>query len=141
MSEKIVHVTDDNFENEVLQSSDPVLVDYWAEWCGPCKMIAPVLDEIASEYDGRVKVAKLNIDDLIVSDPGALQIHVFENLGAQVGIEWVAGYGQIEEKLKAAKGIGHVGPIADDLDAERPSRGVPPADLYWMLRVGRTHHT
>ena len=63
VSDKIVHVTDDNFENEVLQSSDPVLVDYWAEWCGPCKMIAPVLDEIASEYDGRVKVAKLNIDD------------------------------------------------------------------------------
>ena len=63
MSEKIIHVTDDSFENEVLQSSDPVLVDYWAEWCGPCKMIAPVLDEIASEYDGRVKIAKLNIDD------------------------------------------------------------------------------
>lgn len=63
MSEKIVHVTDDDFENEVLQSSAPVLVDYWAEWCGPCKMIAPVLDEIATEYDGRVKIAKLNIDD------------------------------------------------------------------------------
>ena len=63
MSDKIVHVTDDNFENEVLQSSAPVLVDYWAEWCGPCKMIAPVLDEIAGEYDGRVKIAKLNIDD------------------------------------------------------------------------------
>ena len=63
MSDKIVHVTDDNFENEVLQSSQPVLVDYWAEWCGPCKMIAPVLDEIAAEYDGRVKIAKLNIDD------------------------------------------------------------------------------
>jgi len=63
VSDKIVHVTDDNFENEVLQSSAPVLVDYWAEWCGPCKMIAPVLDEIAGEYDGRVKIAKLNIDD------------------------------------------------------------------------------
>ena len=63
MSEKIVHVTDDDFENEVLQSNAPVLVDYWAEWCGPCKMIAPVLDEIADEYDGRVKIAKLNIDD------------------------------------------------------------------------------
>mgnify|MGYP001547954478 FL=1 len=63
MSDKIVHVTDDNFENEVLQSSAPVLVDYWAEWCGPCKMIAPVLDEIAGEYEGRVKIAKLNIDD------------------------------------------------------------------------------
>ena len=63
MSDKIVHVTDDNFENEVLESAEPVLVDYWAEWCGPCKMIAPVLDEICDEYDGRVKVAKLNIDD------------------------------------------------------------------------------
>jgi thioredoxin 1 len=61
--DKIVHITDDNFESEVLQSSEPVLVDYWAEWCGPCKMIAPVLDEIAGEYKGRVKVAKLNIDD------------------------------------------------------------------------------
>ena len=63
MIDKIVHITDDNFETEVLQSSEPVLVDYWAEWCGPCKMIAPVLDEIAGEYQGRVKVAKLNIDD------------------------------------------------------------------------------
>ena len=63
MSDKIVHVTDDNFEDEVLQSSEPVLVDYWAEWCGPCKMIAPVLDEICGEYEGRVKIAKLNIDD------------------------------------------------------------------------------
>ena len=63
MSDKIVHVTDDNFENEVLESAEPVLVDYWAEWCGPCKMIAPVLDAICDEYDGRVKIAKLNIDD------------------------------------------------------------------------------
>ncbi|PLY14769.1 MAG: thiol reductase thioredoxin [Sedimenticola sp.] len=63
MSEQIVHVTDDSFENEVLQSGVPVLVDYWAEWCGPCKMIAPVLDEIAGEYNGKVKIAKLNIDD------------------------------------------------------------------------------
>jgi thioredoxin 1 len=63
VSEKIVHVTDDSFENEVLHATAPVLVDYWAEWCGPCKMIAPVLDEIADEYDGRIKIAKLNIDD------------------------------------------------------------------------------
>ena len=64
MAEKIiVHITDDTFEQEVLQSQTPVLVDYWAEWCGPCKMIAPALDQIASEYAGRLKVAKLNIDE------------------------------------------------------------------------------
>ncbi len=63
MSEQIVHVTDDNFEAEVLKSELPVLVDYWAEWCGPCKMIAPVLDEITGDYAGKIKVAKLNIDD------------------------------------------------------------------------------
>ena len=63
MSERIVHVTDDSFEQEVLQSSNPVLVDYWADWCGPCKMIAPVLDEIADEYEGKVRIAKLNIDE------------------------------------------------------------------------------
>jgi len=63
MSDHIVHVTDDSFESEVLQSAQPVLIDYWAEWCGPCKMIAPVLDDIANEYDGRLKVAKLNIDE------------------------------------------------------------------------------
>jgi len=63
VSDKIVYLTDDSFQKEVLESSEPVLVDYWAEWCGPCKMIAPILNEIADEYDGRIKVAKLNIDD------------------------------------------------------------------------------
>ena len=63
MSEHIHYVTDGNFESEVLQSQTPVLVDYWAEWCGPCKMIAPILDDVAKDYAGKLKVAKLNIDD------------------------------------------------------------------------------
>lgn len=63
MSEKICHVTDDSFEAEVLKSDKPVLVDYWAEWCGPCKMIEPILNELAGKYEGRLKIAKLNIDD------------------------------------------------------------------------------
>ena len=62
-SEKILHVSDASFEADVLKASGPVLVDYWAEWCGPCKMIAPILDEVAESYDGRLTVAKLNIDE------------------------------------------------------------------------------
>ena len=63
MTNQIIHTSDASFEQEVLQSAVPVLVDYWAEWCGPCKMIAPILDEVAKEYEGRIKVAKLNIDE------------------------------------------------------------------------------
>ncbi|MBA4501629.1 thioredoxin TrxA [Marinobacterium marinum] len=63
MSENIVNVTDASFEEDVLKADGAVLVDYWAEWCGPCKMIAPVLEEIAKEYDGKLKVCKLNIDE------------------------------------------------------------------------------
>lgn len=63
MSDDIVYITDDSFDDEVLAAELPVLVDFWAEWCGPCKMIGPVLEEIAGEYAGRVKVAKLNIDE------------------------------------------------------------------------------
>lgn len=62
MSENLVHVTDDSFEAEVLKASGPVLVDFWATWCGPCKMIAPVLDELSGEYAGKLKIAKLDVD-------------------------------------------------------------------------------
>ena len=69
MSDQITHISDSTFEQEVVNSDIPVLVDYWAEWCGPCKMIAPILDEIASEYEGRLKITKLNIDENPATPP------------------------------------------------------------------------
>ena len=84
MAGHIVHISDESFEEEVLQSERPVLIDYWAEWCGPCKMIAPVLDEIATEYSDRLKVVKLNIDDNPQTPPkygirGIPTLMVFKN--------------------------------------------------------------
>ncbi len=61
-SDKIITLTDQNFENEVKESQTPILVDFWAEWCAPCRMVAPVLDELAEEFDGKVKIGKLNVD-------------------------------------------------------------------------------
>jgi thioredoxin 1 len=63
MSEAIKHVSDSTFDQDVMKSDHPVLVDYWAEWCGPCKMIAPILDEVSKEYAGKLQVAKINVDD------------------------------------------------------------------------------
>ena len=88
MSEDISHITDDSFEQEVLQSDQPVLVDYWAEWCSPCKMIAPLLVEIAGEYKGKLKITKLNIDDNPSTPPkygvrGIPTLMIFKNGNAE----------------------------------------------------------
>jgi thioredoxin 1 len=69
MSDNIVHVTDSGFEDDVLNAEGPVLVDFWAEWCGPCKMIAPILEEVAEEFSGKIKIAKLNIDEQAETAP------------------------------------------------------------------------
>mgnify|MGYP001351098418 FL=1 len=93
MSESILKLTDAEFENQVIKSEKPILVDYWAEWCGPCKMIAPVLEEVASELSDKILIGKLNVDENSETPPkygirGIPTLMLFKNgevVGTQVG--------------------------------------------------------
>ena len=103
---KPINLSDDNFETEVLKSQQPVLIDFWAEWCGPCRMIAPIVEELASQYDGKVKIGKLDVDNNqqtamkygVRSIPTLL---VFKNGEVKDTINGAVPKQQIEQKLNA----------------------------------------
>ncbi|NKI75750.1 thioredoxin TrxA [Dickeya sp. CFBP 2040] len=106
MSDKIIHLTDDSFEVDVLQSGHVTLVDFWADWCGPCKMIAPILDEIADEYDGKLTIAKLNIDENPATAPkygirGIPTLLLFKNGEVAATKVGALSKGQLKEFLNA----------------------------------------
>lgn len=99
-SDKIINVTDSNFEQEVLKSTTPVLIDFWAPWCGPCKAIAPIVDELANDYAGRLKVVKMNVDDN-------------QDVPARYGIRGIPNLiiikgGQVKEQIVGAVPRGHL---------------------------------
>ena len=106
-SEKVLHVTEETFDAEVLRCEQPVLVDFWATWCGPCRMIAPILDELAEEYSGRAKVCKVNVDEQpelarrfgIMSIPTVM---VFKNGALHAQAVGVQTQQKLEEMLQSA---------------------------------------
>ena len=105
MSDKVTHVGDADFDAAVLQSDTPVLVDFWAEWCGPCKMIAPVLDELAEAYDGKLKVVKLNVDE---NRGSAMKYHV-----RSIPMLLLFKDGQVQATQIGAVGKGQLGQMID----------------------------
>ena len=107
MSDSIVHVSDENFEAEVLAADLPVLVDFWAEWCGPCKAIAPVIAEIASEYEGKLKVCKMDVDANTETAPklgirGIPTLMIFKNGNAEATKVGALSRTQLSEFIDAA---------------------------------------
>ena len=124
-SDKIVHVTDASFDQEVLKSDTPVLVDFWAPWCGPCHAIAPILDDLAGEYSGRLKIAKINVDDN-PQTPGRYGVRGIPNLliikGGQVKFK-VPAETQNGTKIRL-RGLGLPDP-----------KGGPAGDMYAEVRV------
>jgi thioredoxin 1 len=107
MSDSTVTITDENFEEEVVKSDIPVMVDFWAPWCGPCKMAGPVIDELAGEYKGKVKIGKLNVDDNqeqaakfgVMSIPTVVVFEKGKEVDRKIGFAGKAGYEEVLKKV------------------------------------------